>query len=110
MRKAILICVAACFYYSGLVHVIRWWTRRLGRRLIILNYHRATGGDLRRHLLYLRRHDRILHFEEALQELYSPQGLDRRIPLVLIVDDGHHDNYTRAFPPACEFHDPITIF
>ena len=43
--------IAAGFYYSGVVPLARWWTRRAGRRLIILVYHRAASGDLRRHLL-----------------------------------------------------------
>src|SRR5947208_298270 len=72
MRKRVLTFIAACFYYSGLVKLACWWTQRSGKRLVILNYHRATGGDLRHHLLYLRDHYRILHLEEALQELYSP--------------------------------------
>ena len=93
----------------------RWLTKRSGQRLIILNYHRATGGDLRRHLLYLRRHYRMLHLEEALEELYGQQkepapAQDRRTPLVLTFDDGYHDNYTHAFVLARELQVPITIF
>jgi peptidoglycan/xylan/chitin deacetylase (PgdA/CDA1 family) len=115
IRKRIGIFVAACFFYSGLVRLARWWRQRSGPHLIILTYHRASGGDLRRHLLYLRRHYRMLHLEEALEELYaSPgemkQGRDRRTPLVLTFDDGYHDNYTHAFTLARELHIPITIF
>ena len=76
MRKYMLTLIAACFYYSGLVKMARWRTRKeLQSRqcLIILNYHRATGGEVRRHLLYLRRHYRILHLEAALEELYTPR-------------------------------------
>ena len=81
------IFVASCLYFSGLVALFRWWKQRSGPSLTILNYHRATGGNLRKHLLYLRRHYRILHLEEALEELYSPQKSgslrrDRRMPLV----------------------------
>ncbi len=102
LRKRVLTFIAACFYYSGAVKFARWWTRRSGQRLVILNYHCATGGDLRRHLLYLRRHYRILHLEAALEELYrSPvegcQKQDRRTPLVLTFDDGYHDNYSDGF-------------
>ena len=115
MRKEAGILVAACFYYSGLVKLARWLMRRSGGQLIILNYHRATGGDLRRHLLYLRRHYRVLHLEEALEELCPPgkmkkQGLDRRTPLVLTFDDGYRDAYTHGFALARELHVPITIF
>jgi len=115
MRRLVGIFVAACFYYSGLVRLARWWSQRSGPCLIILNYHRASGGDLRRHLLYLRRHYRMLHLEEALEELYAPvgeskQGRNQRSPLVLTFDDGYHDNYTHAFALACELHVPITIF
>src|SRR5947208_82342 len=114
MQKHLSLFVAACFYYSGLVKLARWWTQRARQSLIILNYHQATGGDLRRHLLYLRHHYRMLHLEEALEELYTPQETnqvrDRRTPLVLTFDDGYRDNYTHAFELARELQVPITIF
>lgn len=117
MRKAQetgRIFVAACFYYCGLITLARWWTQLSGQRLIILNYHRAMGGDLRSHLLYLRRHYRILRLEEALEELYTSKRTeymrDRRTPLVLTFDDGYRDNFTHAFPLARELQVPITIF
>jgi len=115
MRERIRVLVAACFYYAGLVKLAYWWIQRSGPRLVILNYHRASGGDLRRHLLYLRRHYRLLHLEAALEELSAPQPADkpvreRRIPLVLTFDDGYHDNYTHAFALARELQVPITIF
>ena len=115
IRKCVLTFIAACLYYSGLVKLARWWTRQSGQYLVILNYHRATGGDLRRHLLYLRRHYRILHLEAALEELYtSPKEgykkQDQRTPLVLTFDDGYHDNYTDGFALARELQLPITIF
>jgi peptidoglycan/xylan/chitin deacetylase (PgdA/CDA1 family) len=115
MRKRLGIVLAAFFYYSGLVKLARWLTNRSGQRLIILTYHQATGGDLYRHLLYLRRHYRILHLEEALEELYGQQKeqastQDRRTLLVLTFDDGYRDNYTHAFALARKLQVPITIF
>jgi len=115
MRRLLGICVAACFYYSGLVRLALWLRQRSVPCLIILNYHRASGGNLRRHLLYLRRHYRMLHLEEALTELYVTVGSDKkasdqRVPLVLTFDDGYQDNYTHAYSLACELHVPITIF
>ena len=115
MRKQIGVFVAGCLYYSGLVKLARWWTRRSGSSLTILNYHCATGGDLRRHLLYLRRHYRLLPLEEALQELYTvpergKRVRQRRTPLVLTFDDGYQDNYTHAFALARELRIPMTIF
>jgi peptidoglycan/xylan/chitin deacetylase (PgdA/CDA1 family) len=113
-----MIVIAACFYYSGLVKLARWWTRKVSRGaqpLVILNYHTATGGDLRRHLLYLRRHYRILHLEAALEELYTPRKDDlrlkaRRTPLVLTFDDGYRDNYSHCFALARDLEIPFTIF
>jgi len=112
MRKQLGIVVAACFYYSGLIKLARWWRQHRGQRLIILTYHRAAGGDLRRHLLYLRRHYRMLHLEEALKELYTApldgkQRRDRRLPLVLTFDDGYHDNYTHGFALAQQLRVPF---
>ena len=92
MRNRVRIYVSACFYYSGLVNLIRWWTQRSEPRLIILYYHQASRGDLRSHWLYLRRHYRILHLETALEELYMShkkevQRKDRRALLALTFDD-----------------------
>src|SRR5262249_8712401 len=100
---------------SGLVKMARWWTRRSGQRLLVLNYHRATGGDLRAHLLYLRHHYRVLHLETALEEIYTAHQRatrrgDRRTLLALTFDDGYHDNFTQAFTLARDLHVPLTIF
>ncbi len=115
MRKQVGVLVAALLYYSGLVQFARWRMRVAGKHLVILNYHQASGGDLERHMLYLKRHYRMLHLEDALNELYaSPDiptiSVDRRTPLVLTFDDGYHDNYTHAFALACKLQVPITIF
>lgn len=115
MRKRLGVLLATLFYYSGLVTLSRWLMQDSTRRVVILNYHRASGGDLRRQLLYLRRHYRIMPMEEALAELYVPadkQGRrsDRRTPLVLTFDDGYRDFYTHAFKLACQLQIPVTVF
>lgn len=115
MSQRLEALVGACFYYSGLTGLARFWIRRSGQRLIILCYHRASGGHLRRQLLYLKRHYRLLHLEAALQELYAPvidkeRSKDTRTSLVVAFDDGYRDNYTEAFALARELHIPITIF
>ncbi len=114
MSEQIKLFFSACLYYSGLVKLARWRMQHSGQRLIILNYHCATGGDLHSHLSYLRTHYRMLHLEEALEELYTSNVTkrvrDQRTPLVLTFDDGYRDNYTHAFALACELRVPITIF
>jgi peptidoglycan/xylan/chitin deacetylase (PgdA/CDA1 family) len=115
IKENLRVLVAACLYYSGLVRLALWCMGRSGQHLIILNYHRAIGGDLRRQLLYLRRYYRIMHLEDALEEFYlshkeKKQRHDRRIPLALTFDDGYHDNYTHGFALACELQVPFTIF
>ena len=111
----ILTLAALCFYYSGLVWLAHKWRQTQVPRLAILNYHRASGGDLRHHMLYLRRNYHVLPLEIALKELYAPSKnalakKDRRTRLVLTFDDGYYDNYTHAFKLACELQIPITIF
>lgn len=115
MSRRIELLLAACLYYLGIVKLARWWTRRQEPRLVVLCYHRAAGGSLKQHLLYLRRHYRILHLEAALQELYSPRknalrGKQQPAMLALTFDDGYFDNYTDAFPLARALRVPITLF
>ncbi len=115
MYGRVRLYISACFYYSGLINLIRWWTQRASSRLTILYYHQASKSNLRSHWLYLRRHYRIRPLEEALEELSMPNkqgssGKDRRSLLALTFDDGYDDNYTHAFPLACELQIPITIF
>jgi peptidoglycan/xylan/chitin deacetylase (PgdA/CDA1 family) len=113
MYSNVVTMISAILYYSGLVGLGRWWARQRGPRLIILNYHTATPGDLRQHLLYLRHHYRLLHLEDALEELFSSssqKAQDRRTPLVITFDDGYYDNYTHCFALASELRIPITIF
>lgn len=102
-----MIAVAACLYYSGCVRLARWWVRRKPCT-IVLNYHAASGGYLREHMLYLRRHYRVLHLQDVLEG--TSTGSDSRTPLVMTFDDGYRDNYTHAFALACELQMPITIF
>src|ERR1700730_10632683 len=78
MRKHLLTFIAACFYYTGLVKLARWWVSRAGQSLVILNYHQVSGGDLLSHLHYLHRHYRILPLEKALEELYKPYKHGKR--------------------------------
>src|SRR5579871_1267193 len=115
MSRRIELLIAACLYCLGIVKLTRWWTRRKGARLVVLCYHRAGGGTLKQHLLYLRRHYRILHLEAALQELHSPRKNTVRregssTMLALTFDDGYFDNYTHAYPLACALRVPITLF
>src|SRR5260370_12731068 len=113
MYDKVMTLIAACLYYSGWVALGRWWMQRQGLRLMILNYHTANEGDLRQHLLYLRHYYRLLHLEDALEELFSPSShevKDRRTPLVITFDDAYYDNYTHCFALACELQIPITIF
>ena len=114
-RDRLLFCVAFFLYYSGLMQVIHWLSRHSGQRLLILNYHQASGEELRNHLLYLRKHFRLQFLEPALEALYTTggdkaPGGDRRLPLAITFDDGYLDNYTHAYALARELQVPITIF
>ncbi len=89
--QAMLSLVAACFYFSGFVPLMRW-VRRRGRHVVILNYHRAAIGDLGAHLRYLRRHYRIMPLDGALEELYAPPLSARR-------EQGAVSNLAGDWPP-----------
>lgn len=113
MFKWLEVVVGAFLYYSGLVRLARFWAQRSGPKLVILCHHRASGERLRGQLCYLKRHYRLLHLEDALEEIYHPsqeKRKDRRTLLVVAFDDGYRDNYTDAFRHARELQIPITIF
>jgi peptidoglycan/xylan/chitin deacetylase (PgdA/CDA1 family) len=115
MRKRILIGIAACFYYSGLVALVRWLTRRAGPRVVMLAYHNATGGNFLQHMRYLRRHYRLMHVEAALEELYAlrkepTNKNDKRTMLVVTLDDGYRDNFTYAQEVAHDLCTPISMY
>src|SRR5260370_1402966 len=115
MRNRMLFFISTCLYYSGLMHVIQWLHRHSGQRLLILNYHQASGEELRNHLLYLRKHFRLQFLESALETLYTTggdraPGGDRRLPLAITFYDGYLDNYTHVYALARELQVPITIF
>lgn len=113
MRERLRMLLAACFYYSGLVSLMNRHLQRSTRRLIILNYHSATGENLLTQMRYLNRHYRVMHLEEALEEFYQPSqevSHDKRIPVVLTFDDGYLDNYTYGLQLVRELHIPITVF
>ncbi len=114
-RDRILLYISSFLYYSGLIRVIHWLHRHSGPRLLILNYHQASGGELRSHLLYLRKHFRVEFLDHALETLYTTgaektASKDRRLPLAITFDDGYLDNYTHAYALARELEVPITIF
>ncbi len=114
-RNRILLGISVFLYYTGLLRIIHCLHRRSGKRLLILNYHQASGGELRRHLLYLRKHFRLQFVDQALKTLYtadddSTSSKDRRLPLAITFDDGYADNYTYAYALARELQTPITIF
>jgi peptidoglycan/xylan/chitin deacetylase (PgdA/CDA1 family) len=113
MRERLRLLLAACFYYSGLVSLANKRLQRSTRRLIILNYHSAAGENLRQQMRYLSRHFRVMHLEDALEELFQPPQKelhDKRIPVVLTFDDGYLDNSTYGLQLAREYNVPFTVF
>ena len=108
---------ASCFYYTGAVDLALWLQRqRAEQPLTILCYHEAVGENLRRQFLFLKRHYRLVHLEDALEELYATPSSrqvrtrDKRPPLVITFDDGYLNDYTYAFKLARELQIPYTLF
>jgi len=115
MHRNMRIMLCGCLYYSGLIGLVHWQKRRVEPHVVILNYHEAAGGDLRRHLLYLRKHYHIEHLETALVDFYKKKGQGKakqkpRTTIVLTFDDGDYNNYTHCLALAKELQVPITIF
>ncbi|GCE25373.1 hypothetical protein KDA_08570 [Dictyobacter alpinus] len=115
MYERLRVVLAMVFFYTGITKLALRVKERSDRRLLILNYHNADG-QLEKQLRYLQRHYRIMHLDEALEELFVPLsqagtgGRDQRLPVVLTFDDGYLDNYTEGFRLAKLYHVPMTIF
>ena len=114
-RDRLLLCFSFSLYYSGLMRAIHWLHRHSGPRLLILNYHQASGGELRSHLLYLRKHFRLEFLDHGLDAIYTTGtqktfARDRRLPLAITFDDGYLNNYTHAYALARELRNSLTIF
>lgn len=119
MYERMRVVIAAMFYYLGITYLALRINERFDRRVIILNYHNANSG-LQGHMRYLQRHYRIIHLEEALNELFCKEASgtkksvarkrDRRRQIVLTFDDGYIDNYSEGFRLAQLYQVPITIF
>jgi peptidoglycan/xylan/chitin deacetylase (PgdA/CDA1 family) len=117
--ERIRLVAAYCFYYTGVVDFMFWLQRQCSvQPLTILCYHEAVGENLRRQLLFLKRHYRLMHLEDALEELYAAPSsskslakqCDKRPPMVITFDDGYLNNYTYAFRLARELQIPYTLF
>jgi peptidoglycan/xylan/chitin deacetylase (PgdA/CDA1 family) len=96
-------------------------------RVLILGYHRVlpdsaidrqyvqpgmyvTPSVLETHVRFLRRHFRIISFEDFLR-LQESRGWDLDVRYCLITfDDGWLDNYTYAYPVLRRYDVPATIF
>lgn len=105
-------------------------TRVLARsrgRVLILGYHRVlpdravehqfvqrgmyvTPGVLETHVRFLRRHFRIISFEEFLRLEESREWEPDVRYCVITFDDGWLDNYTYAYPVLRRYDVPATIF
>src|SRR5690349_8964841 len=112
MANRLRLYTSAAFYYTGLVALAHRRAQSAEPHLTILYYHQASKANLRDHWEYVRRHYRILPLEQALAELDKKevQSEDKRPLMALTFDDGYYDNYTHAYPLACELKLPITIF
>ena len=96
--QTFLSLVAACFYFSGFVPLMRWVAATRSRpHVVILNYHRAAIGDLGAHLRYLRRHYRSARSMTPSKISRSPAPTRRRahqqrpmLRVVIVVAPGHY--------------------
>jgi peptidoglycan/xylan/chitin deacetylase (PgdA/CDA1 family) len=88
---------------------------RVGSPVVVLGYHRVavapsdrqslavSPGHFREHMEYLRRHFRIVRFDEDWSGLRAPA-------VAVTFDDGYLDNLTEALPVLEEVGVPATFF
>jgi peptidoglycan/xylan/chitin deacetylase (PgdA/CDA1 family) len=115
--------LARFLYLSRLVHL----SRAIGRKLLVLNYHRIKPDDehfstpfdddvfslsvseFRRQILWMKRHDLLISEGEIIQAIGTttkPSGLS----ILITLDDGYIDSYTRAYPILKELGVPAILF
>ncbi len=107
MKKFIKLILSSFFFYSGLLHLIRFWNNLNGKRLIILTFHRITENDGNSQLYglptisinhdnfkslinFLRRHYKIVTLQDYLSCVRNRSKLDYN-SLILSFDDCYQE-------------------
>lgn len=118
------IALAYALYYTGVLHGLK--RMRLRGRAVVLMYHRVLPAAERqhsfssdaiivepatfaRHLVFLRRHFRVLSPEDFSERLAQRSAFPDASCLVTF-DDGWIDNYTHALPLLARHAIPAVIF
>lgn len=116
--------LAACCYYSGLLHLYKHF--RLRDRAVVLLYHRVLDASERprahssdgivvtrevfeRHLRFLQRHFNVVDARTFGRHLQTREKFPPATCLITF-DDGWSDNFKHAFPALKERGLPAVIF
>ena len=124
--KNFLRTVLAWLYYgTGLFALHLWWHRRVGRRVLVLTFHRVLPADspvLQKHLalrslivtaenfaLLLSFLQKYFRFAARAAVMQSAQN-GREKYCVVTFDDGYHDFLKYAWPILQRHNLPVTMF
>lgn len=125
-RLRIKFLIAACLYYSGLLHLLI--NKRLNGKGVVLMYHRiltrseaddsfssegiiVSPDNFARHLACLKRYFQVLDLATFQAWIRGGKTMDTDKPIALITfDDGWFDNHERAHPVIAAAGLPVTLF
>lgn len=84
-------CIGASVRFSGLYHLINWFTRK---KTMILLYHNPKPDILENHLQFLKKHFNFITLDTAVDAIYTKDwSLIPKNSIIITIDDGFKDNF-----------------
>lgn len=126
MKKLIKLIISNLFFYTGLLHLFRFWNNLHGKRSIILTFHRVSNNNgnfqlnglptisisqnnFESLITFLRRHFNVISLQEYLMHARNCTKLDYN-SMILSFDDCYQEIIENALPVLKKHNLPAIFF
>jgi len=120
MKKLIKWFIAILVYYSGAIHLYRFFCSR--KNYTILRYHKVLTDLVKdnedisvsrdvfeEQIKFLKKNYKVISLEKLVRFLHM-YGVPRKKVVALTFDDGYKNNFIHAYPSLKKHNIPATIF